>query len=431
MKDSDVRTRHRCLTSQLLLVAKDQQSQDSSFSILAHRDVVCWSEIVHNALFRVSVVDTLYFEPYVAVYVDEGNAQDHTDRSFLNSLERVETNYSVGAKAEVCRRESSCFHSLLLPDWQQHPDKQGNNVTMDELDDGEVPQDLVQCNTCQRCFFPKVLEKHSKICQKSATKKRKTFDSSRQRAEGTDIPTLKPIKPKAEPPKKQSNWRKKHEDFIAAIRAAKVVTQVMKDGGPLPPPPPPTYDPDYVQCPFCQRRFNESAADRHIKFCQEQAARMPNKGKLPDVKKPPSRTQFKPPATVKKTNSPAVSAIPSGSSRLPQRSALGQPSGIPSSKVSSAVSVRSNSSGLSSPPSGAGTKTRAVSSGFGSVRNTPSGVGLNKRKVDTHISRNDVDGGNEVNNGGVKSKFCHDCGTKYPVESAKFCCECGVRRMCV
>lgn len=47
----------------------------------------------------------------------------------------------------------------------------------------------------------------------------------------------------AEPPKKPSNWRKKHEDFIATIRAAKNLTQVIKDGGPLPPPPPPTYDP--------------------------------------------------------------------------------------------------------------------------------------------------------------------------------------------
>lgn len=48
---------------------------------------------------------------------------------------------------------------------------------------------------------------------------------------------------------------------------------------------------DYIQCPYCQRRFNESAADRHIKFCQEQAARMPNKSKLGDAKKPPGRTQ--------------------------------------------------------------------------------------------------------------------------------------------
>lgn len=49
---------------------------------------------------------------------------------------------------------------------------------------------------------------------------------------------------------------------------------------------------DYIQCPYCQRRFNQSAADRHIKFCQEQAARMPSKSKIGDpTKKPPVRTQ--------------------------------------------------------------------------------------------------------------------------------------------
>ncbi|XP_028289384.1 zinc finger C2HC domain-containing protein 1A isoform X2 [Parambassis ranga] len=302
---------------------------------------------------------------------------------------------------------------------------------MEEFDEADGPaEDRIQCNTCKRCFFPKVLEKHAKICQKSAAKRRKVFDSSRQRAEGTDISTLKPLKPKAEPPKKSSNWRKKHEDFIATIRAAKGINQVMKDGGPLPPPPPPSYDPDYIQCPYCQRRFNESAADRHIKFCQEQAARMPSKSKPGDVKKPPARTQYKP-APVKKATPPAASTIPSASSRLPQRSGIGQPTGIPSSKVTSAGSVRSNVSGLTSPPSGVGSKTRAVSSGYGSVRNNQSGIGLNKKKVDGYISRDDVDGGNDVGNGGMKSKFCHACGTKYPVESAKFCCECGIRRMCI
>ena len=42
-------------------------------------------------------------------------------------------------------------------------------------------------------------------------------------------------------------------------------------------------------------------------------------------------------------------------------------------------------------------------------------------------------GGGLKANGGVNaagmSKFCHECGTKYPVMNAKFCCECGVRRM--
>ena len=29
------------------------------------------------------------------------------------------------------------------------------------------------------------------------------------------------------------------------------------------------------------------------------------------------------------------------------------------------------------------------------------------------------------------ANFCHDCGTKYPVAEAKFCCECGLRRMAI
>ncbi|XP_028290636.1 zinc finger C2HC domain-containing protein 1A [Gouania willdenowi] len=296
---------------------------------------------------------------------------------------------------------------------------------MEEFEDGAAPPsvDLVQCNFCERSFFPKVLEKHTKICQKSAAKRRKVFDSSRQRAEGTEISVLKPIKAKAEPPKKQSNWRKKHEDFISTIRAAKMVTVAMKEGGPLPPPPPPTYDPDYIQCPYCQRRFSESAADRHIKFCKEQHARMPNKGKPGEAKKPAGSTPLKPPAAVKKTNAPVVSSIPSASSRLPQRSGFGQQSGIPSTKASSAGSVRS--AGLTSPPSGAANKPQVMSSGYGSARKTNPGTGLIKKKAEANISRNN---GNVVND---VSKFCHSCGTRYPVESAKFCCECGMRRMCM
>lgn len=29
------------------------------------------------------------------------------------------------------------------------------------------------------------------------------------------------------------------------------------------------------------------------------------------------------------------------------------------------------------------------------------------------------------------SKFCHECGSKFPFESAKFCVECGVRRLAI
>uniref|UniRef100_A0A3P8XVP8 Zinc finger C2HC domain-containing protein 1A n=2 Tax=Esox lucius TaxID=8010 RepID=A0A3P8XVP8_ESOLU len=307
-------------------------------------------------------------------------------------------------------------------------------------------EELIPCKICGRSFFNKVLKKHTPICQKAAAKKRKVFDSGRQRAEGTEISTIKPIKPKPEPPKKQSNWRKKHEDFIATIRAAKGITQIMKEGGPLPPPPPPSYDPDYIQCPYCERRFSENAADRHLKFCKEQHARMQNKGKAPGAKPAgavearttPARVPFKPPAPVKKGTSPAVS---SSSSRLPQRSGLAQPSGIPACKVPSAGSVRSApsgyspnrtvaASGLTSPPSGVGVKPRPGAS-YGSVKNSQSAGRLNNRKAsnaENYNSRND--GKCENDNGGMMTKFCHECGTKYPVDWAKFCCECGVRRMC-
>ncbi|XP_036378295.1 zinc finger C2HC domain-containing protein 1A isoform X1 [Megalops cyprinoides] len=330
---------------------------------------------------------------------------------------------------------------------------------MEDLEAMESPppsENLIPCKICGRSFFSSVLKKHVPICQKTAAKKRKVFDSSRQRAEGTDIPTVKPLKPKLhstartsksdtpEPPKKQSNWRRKHEEFIATIRAAKGLTQVMKEGGPLPPPPPPSYDPDYIQCPYCQRRFSENAADRHIKFCKEQAARISNKGKFPgDAKgKPPVRSQYKPPP-VKKAASSAVSTV-SSTSRLPQRSSPGQTSGgIPTSRTPSAGSVKStssgyspsrtNSAGLTSPPSGLNMKSGTTSSP-GSLKNT-SGVGLNKRKVynaDNYNSRNHAKSECEVDYpSGQQTKFCHECGTKYPVDWAKFCCECGVRRMCI
>ncbi|KAM9626680.1 zinc finger C2HC domain-containing protein 1A isoform 2-T2 [Trichechus inunguis] len=251
-----------------------------------------------------------------------------------------------------------------------------------------------------------------------------------------------------EPPKKPSNWRRKHEEFIATIRAAKGLDQVLKEGGKLPPPPPPSYDPDYIQCPYCQRRFNENAADRHINFCKEQAARISNKGKFStDTKgKPTSRAQYKPPA-FKKSSSPGTTS--SGSSRLPQPSSTNKSVvGVPSGKVSSVSSSLGNKlqslspshKGIASPNVGANIKSRS-STPPSLARNPASGVPTSKRKTytESYISRPDGDYLSSLNGGNIKSsegnssghlpKFCHECGTKYPVEWAKFCCECGIRRV--
>ncbi|XP_041045729.1 zinc finger C2HC domain-containing protein 1A isoform X1 [Carcharodon carcharias] len=331
---------------------------------------------------------------------------------------------------------------------------------------GAAEGKLAPCRICGRTFLPAVRLKHEPICQKSTNKRRKTFDSSRQRAEGTDIPTIKPLKSRPEPPKKPSNWRIKHENFIATIRAAKKISQTMKEGGALPPPPPPLYDPDYVQCPYCQRRFNENAADRHISFCKEQAARIA-KSKPAGIKgKQSTTTQYKSPV-LKKTNSPV--STPGASTRIPQPSVGGKSvagfsttksnlsttyenklrDGSPAKRSSSGVG---NVSGALIQPTGGlsgniRSRTQTPPSG---TRNVAAGISVNKKTYNAeNYIRNNVKSGLDtrdnslafndgITKGSVRSstgqqlpRFCHECGTKYPVELAKFCCECGVRRMTV
>lgn len=144
---------------------------------------------------------------------------------------------------------------------------------------------LVPCSICQRTFSEEAIERHLKICEKSSRKVRKAFNSENQRkvVDGTvnsfSTKFANKTKPKAVPQKK-NNWREKHQEFINNIRAAKGVDQAIKQGKELPPPPPPAANLDYVSCPYCERRFNENAAERHIKFCGDQHKRLEVKLKL-------------------------------------------------------------------------------------------------------------------------------------------------------
>nr|XP_033339670.1 serine/arginine repetitive matrix protein 2-like isoform X3 [Megalopta genalis] len=85
------------------------------------------------------------------------------------------------------------------------------------------------------------------------------------------------------PPETKSNWRRKHEDFINAIRSAKQVQAHLAAGGKLSdlPPPPPSDTSDYIQCPHCGRKFNKSAADRHIPKCEHMLHNKPVHSRAP------------------------------------------------------------------------------------------------------------------------------------------------------
>lgn len=150
-----------------------------------------------------------------------------------------------------------------------------------------VRDDLAECRFCGRRFATDRLGVHEDICGKTGKKKRKIFDSTKHRVQGTELETYVIPGGKKVPSKKintnhqdrkhssklgappKNNWRRTHEEFIAAIRAAKQAQNYVAQGGKLSdlPPPPPSSNPDYVQCPHCGRKFNEGAAQRHIPKC--------------------------------------------------------------------------------------------------------------------------------------------------------------------
>lgn len=86
---------------------------------------------------------------------------------------------------------------------------------------------LLPCATCARTFMPQSLEKHARICERAAARKRKPFDSAKQRIQGTE---LAEFLPKVQEPRRyqdergsagRPSWKKNHEDFRKAIREAR------------------------------------------------------------------------------------------------------------------------------------------------------------------------------------------------------------------
>ncbi|XP_071962768.1 uncharacterized protein [Antedon mediterranea] len=132
---------------------------------------------------------------------------------------------------------------------------------------------LQACNACGRKFAEDRLAKHSVICRKTSTKKRKTFDMAKQRTAGTECEQY--VKNghhlKSEPTPKKSNWKRKHEDFVRTVRDARLVQAHIAKGGKASdlPPPPPSDNSDYKECPYCKRKFNPSTAERHIPKCKD------------------------------------------------------------------------------------------------------------------------------------------------------------------
>lgn len=112
--------------------------------------------------------------------------------------------------------------------------------------------------------MPQSLAKHVKICEKMTVKKRKTFDSSRQRREGTDLeqylpknfglPENSPFLEKSPPNTAKPAPKPKPQSVRSAIM--KPMAELQK-------------------CPHCGRAFGVRAFERHVEWCADKAKILP------------------------------------------------------------------------------------------------------------------------------------------------------------
>ncbi|KAL3274464.1 hypothetical protein HHI36_015850 [Cryptolaemus montrouzieri] len=147
----------------------------------------------------------------------------------------------------------------------------------------EPPEELplLPCHVCKRTFLPQPLKKHVLICEQMSRKKRKRFDSLKQRVEGTDLAPffqqsyLKKSNPENNAyqvadrvKKRQSNWKANHLDLMNTIRTAKGVSPDFNSNAAV-------TNRKLVhvaankRCPICDRGFGPRAFDRHVEWCRE------------------------------------------------------------------------------------------------------------------------------------------------------------------
>lgn len=133
-----------------------------------------------------------------------------------------------------------------------------------------IPLVLLPCTTCNRTFRPEALPKHTKVCEKMLMKKRKKFDSAKQRLHGTDVPSFPPPPKQKESPLKpiqqSSKWREKQVELTKTLNSMRKKS----DGNLLVKPS------DHEQCPYCERFFGPKAYDRHTEWCKEQHIKLKN-----------------------------------------------------------------------------------------------------------------------------------------------------------
>ncbi|KYN27604.1 hypothetical protein ALC57_03003 [Trachymyrmex cornetzi] len=178
--------------------------------------------------------------------------------------------------------DEALFHDGIL--FHDETDNDGPPSSIREIQIELFPEDapspiLFPCAICARTFTPQSLEKHARICERAAAKKRKPFDSAKQRIQGTELAEFQPkqeIRRHQQDERSRSTWKKTHDDFLRTIREARGdVMDSHKQCNLLISSGAPTRANEKGTCPTCNRQFGIKAYDRHVAWCKDRVTRMP------------------------------------------------------------------------------------------------------------------------------------------------------------
>ncbi|XP_039311361.1 uncharacterized protein LOC105195993 [Solenopsis invicta] len=147
-------------------------------------------------------------------------------------------------------------------------------------EDALSPTILLPCAICARTFLPQSLEKHARICERAAAKKRKPFDSAKQRIQGTELAEFMPKQEVRRHHQNErttrSSWKETHDDFLRTIREARGdVMDSPKQCNSLNSSGAPTRANEKGTCPTCNRQFGMRAYDRHVAWCKDRVTQVP------------------------------------------------------------------------------------------------------------------------------------------------------------
>eukprot|EP00931_Biecheleriopsis_adriatica_P042506 TRINITY_DN24233_c0_g1_i1.p1 TRINITY_DN24233_c0_g1~~TRINITY_DN24233_c0_g1_i1.p1 ORF type:complete len:352 (-),score=46.38 TRINITY_DN24233_c0_g1_i1:68-1123(-) len=176
--------------------------------------------------------------------------------------------------------------------------QRSRKVGLATSESGGPEEEKFPCPHCGRYFRSEAHKRHTRVCLKVFRRKRKAFDSAKQRILPDAIAlgkgaaqrgaSMKSSAPTRGAVKLNANWRQQSSAFRQAIREARAVSRHLKEGRPLRDLPPPQLTrpelDDRVDCPHCGRRFGQEQARRHIPACKNTQARP---GRITRSREPP------------------------------------------------------------------------------------------------------------------------------------------------